>query len=126
MAGAAEIDAPSEKEMERWLDCDWKLFLDKALNAYHLSWKEILAHALLQRPPKSVQRAHERTGPWRYSKYALRLFLITHHGVREVGAELTFLKMTLNIQERHNFRFDAVSSVRVTIDTQAATSWTSP
>jgi hypothetical protein len=110
---------PSEKEMERWLDCDRKLFLDKALNAYRLSWKDIIAHALLQGPAKSVQRAHERNGPWRYSKYALQLFLITHHGVREVGAELNFLKITLNVQERHNFRFDAVSSVRVTIDTQA-------
>jgi hypothetical protein len=108
---------PSEKEMERWLDCDRKLFVNTALNTYRLAWKDIIAHAILQGPAKSTQRAHESKGPWRYSKYALRLFLITQHGVREVGAELNFLKVTLNVQERHNFRFDAVSSVQVTIDT---------
>jgi hypothetical protein len=47
------------------------------------------------------------------------LFLITRHGVREVGAQLNFLKAATNGQERNNFRFDAVSSMGVTINNQA-------
>ncbi len=113
------LTRPFEEEMERWLDCDRKLFLDTALNTYQLAWRDIIAYALIQGPVKSYRRAQESNGPWRYSKYDLRLFLITRHGVREVGAELNFQKAALNVQERHNFRFDAVSSVRVTIDTQA-------
>jgi hypothetical protein len=110
---------PSEEEMEHWLDCDRKLFLDMALTTYQVAWRDIIAYALLQGPAKSYRRARESNGPWRYSKYDLRLFLITRHGVREVGAELNFQKAATNSQERNNFRFDAVSSIRVTIDNQA-------
>jgi hypothetical protein len=118
--GRLSSTRPSEEEMEHWLDCDRKLFLDTALNTYQLAWRDIIAYALLQGPAKSYRRARESNGPWRYSKYDLRLFLITRHGVREVGAELNFEKAAAtNGQERSNFRFDAVSSLGVRIDNQA-------
>jgi hypothetical protein len=110
---------PSEEEMERWLDCDRKLFLDAALGRYQLAWRDIIAHALLEGPARPYRRARENNGPWRYSKYDFHLFLITRYGVREVGVELNFLEATTHGQDRNNFRFDAVSSVRVTIDSQA-------
>jgi hypothetical protein len=110
---------PSEEEMEHWLDCDRKLFIDAALNTYQLAWRDVITHALLQGPAKSYRRARDSNGQWRYSKYDLRLFLITRHGVREVGAQLNFLKAATNGQERNNFRFDAVSSMGVTIDNEA-------
>jgi hypothetical protein len=31
-----------------------------------------------------------RGGPWRYSRYSFRLFLITQDGVREIGTEIDF------------------------------------
>jgi hypothetical protein len=113
-----EKTRPSEEEMENWLDCDRKLFLDTALSTFRLAWQDVIAHALLQ-GPGSYRRAQESNGPWRYSKYDLRLFLITSYGIREVGAELNFLEATTRSQERNNFRFDAISSVRVTIDNRA-------
>jgi hypothetical protein len=99
--------------METWLNCDKTLFLDKALHHYRLAWRDVIAYALLQTPGKHYKRARVRGGPWRYSKYDIRLFLITQDGVREVSTELDFEHVAFNGQERNNFRFDAVSSVHV-------------
>jgi len=105
---------PSEDEMETWLNCDKTLFLDEALRGYRLEWRDIIAYVFLQTPAKSYKRARVRGGPWRYSKYDIRLFLITQDGVREISTELDFERAAFNGQERNNFRFDAVSSVHVT------------
>lgn len=105
---------PSENEMETWLDCDKTLLLDRVLRHYRLAWRDIIAYALLQTPAKRYKRAHVPGGPWRYSKYDIRLFLITQDGVREVSTELDFEHAAFNGQERNNFRFEAVSSVHVT------------
>lgn len=105
---------PSEDEMETWLNCDKTLLLDEALRRYRLEWRDIIAYAFLHTPAKSYKRARVRGGPWRYSKYDMRLFLITQDGVREISAELDFERAEPNGQERNNFRFDAVSSVHVT------------
>jgi hypothetical protein len=108
-----ESTRPSENEMESWLDCDKTLFLDLALRHYQLAWRDIIAHAVLQTPAKPYKRARVRGGSWRYSRYDIRLFLITQDGVREVSTELDFEHVAFNGQERNNFRFDAVSSVHV-------------
>lgn len=104
---------PSEQEMETWLNCDKALALDEALRHYRLAWRDIIAHALLQTPARRYKRARVKGGPWRYSTYDIRLFLITHDGVREVSTELHFERAVRNGQQRNNFRFDAVSSVHV-------------
>jgi hypothetical protein len=104
---------PSEGEMERWLACDKTMLLDRALRHYGLAWRDVITHAFLPSPAKSYKRARVRRGPWRYSKYDVRLFLITRDGVREVSTELDFEHVLLGNQERTNFRFDAVSSVHV-------------
>ncbi|KJK42834.1 hypothetical protein UK23_35525 [Lentzea aerocolonigenes] len=110
-----KLDAtrPSESEMENWLTCDRTVLLDKALRHYGLVWRDIITHAFLSSPAKAYKRARVRRGPWRYSKYDARLFLITQDGVREVSTELDFEHAALGGQERTNFRFDAVSSVHV-------------
>lgn len=105
---------PSESEMETWLDCDKTEVLGRALQHYRLAWRDIIAHAFLQTPAKPYKRARVSGGPWRYSKYDIRLFLITQDGVREVRTGLDFEQASINGQERNNFRFDAVSSVCVT------------
>ncbi|GGI92245.1 hypothetical protein GCM10011581_31770 [Saccharopolyspora subtropica] len=104
---------PSEGEMETWLTCDKTMILDVALRHYRLAWRDIIAHAFLQTPARYYKRARVSGGPWRYSKYDIRLFLITHDGVREVATELDFERGSRNGEERNNFRFDAVSSVHV-------------
>lgn len=104
---------PSENQMETWLSCDRTLLLDEALEHYRLAWRDVLAHAFLQTPARQCKRARVTRGPSRYSKYDIRLFLITRDGVREVGTELDFERVSENSQERNNFRFDAVSSLHV-------------
>ncbi|MGH3760221.1 hypothetical protein [Actinophytocola sp.] len=104
---------PSEGEMETWVNHDRTMILDDALRLYRLAWRDIIAHAFLQTPARGCKRAMVVGGVWRYSKYDIRLFLITQDGVREVSTELDFEQVVLNGQERNNYRFDAVSSVHV-------------
>jgi hypothetical protein len=105
---------PDEGEMETWLQCDKTILIDQALHHYRLSWHEVLSHAVLQSPARRPKAGRARGGPWRYSRYDLRLFLITKDGVREVISELDFEHVAFKGQERNNFRFDALSSVNVT------------
>lgn len=104
---------PSDEQMETWLNSDKVVMLDEALKQYRLAWRDVIAHAFLQMPdrPCKSQRSHE--GQWRYSKYNLRLFIITADGVREVSRRLDFERASLSGPERLNYRFEAVSSVEV-------------
>ncbi|GAA4914470.1 hypothetical protein LX16_5198 [Stackebrandtia albiflava] len=114
----AKLDAtrPSENEMETWLQCDRTVLIDNALRHYRLSWRDVVSHAVFQGPAKGRTRARVSGGPWRFSKYALRLFLITEDGVREVASELDFRAPKFIGEQRDNYRFEAVSSVRVESD----------
>jgi hypothetical protein len=118
-ADKLDTTRPAESEMETWLHCDKTMLLDAALRHYGLVWREVITHAFLQAPAKNYKRARVKGGPWRYSKYDIRLFLITQDGVREVSTELDFEHVALNGQERNNYRFDAVASVQV-IETGAS------
>ncbi|ASU79055.1 hypothetical protein CDG81_13025 [Actinopolyspora erythraea] len=111
--GKLEATCPTEKEMETWLEYDRALLIDEALRHYRLAWRDITAHAIVQTPAKSCKRARVNGGPWRYSKYELRLFLITTEGVRELARDLDVERGTFHGCERGHFRFDAVSSLRV-------------
>ncbi|MFG3340651.1 hypothetical protein [Glycomyces sp. NPDC048151] len=114
----AKLDAtrPDETEMETWLHSDKTIMIDQALRHYRLSWRDVISHAVLQSPARRPKAGRARGGPWRYSRYDLRLFLITNDGVREVISELDFEHIAFNGQERNNFRFEALSSVNVTED----------
>ncbi|MHA6802973.1 hypothetical protein [Salinifilum ghardaiensis] len=108
-----ESTCPTEDEMESWLRCDRVLLIDEALRHYHLAWRDITAHTIVQTPAKSCKRARVDGGPWRYSKYELRLFLLTEEGVRELAKQLQVETGSFHGNERGHFRFDAVSSLRV-------------
>ena len=110
-----ELDSirPSESEMEFWLRCDKTVLIDEALRQYRLSWRDVIGHAILHGHVGKAKAGRARGGPWRYSRYDLRLFLITKDGVREVSSELHFERAAFNGQERNNYRFDALSSVHV-------------
>ncbi|WP_100448853.1 hypothetical protein [Glycomyces xiaoerkulensis] len=111
--GKLDSIRPSESEMETWLNCDKTILIDEALRLYRLSWSDVIAHAVLHGHAGGAKAGRARGGPWRYSKYDLRLFLITKDGVREVSSELNFEQASFNGQTRSNYRFDALSSVHV-------------
>jgi hypothetical protein len=111
----AKLDAtrPHEQEMETWLAHDKTILLGEALDLYRLPWQDVIAHTFLQTHAPGCKKARQRGGAWRYSRYAIRLFLVTHDGVRDFSAELDFERARLTWTERRNFRFDAVSSIEV-------------
>ncbi|ABD10478.1 hypothetical protein [Frankia casuarinae] len=103
-------DKPGDQEMARWLDCDRKLLLDRALRHYRLAASEVIAHAFLEKQAESSQRARIRLGPWRYQKYEISVFLLTADGVRNFLSVLDFETGTFTDQGRLNYRFDAIAS----------------
>ncbi|MFF3555862.1 hypothetical protein ACFYXL_20940 [Streptomyces tsukubensis] len=109
---------PHELEMETWLTCDKTLFVDEALRHYQLGWRDLITHTILMTPARPYKRGRVRGGPWRYSRYNLRLFLVTQDGVREISAEFDISDDKRGNEQRSNYRFDALSSVQVTERTQ--------
>ncbi|MFD7510538.1 hypothetical protein ACFV5N_14550 [Streptomyces sp. NPDC059853] len=104
---------PTELEMETWLTCDKTLFVDEALRHYQLTWRDLIAHTILMTPARPYKRGRVRGGPWRYSRYGFRLFLVTQDGVREISMEFDFTDAKCGDKQRSNYRFDALSSVQV-------------
>lgn len=104
---------PSDAEMAAWLECDRKILVDEALRHYGLKPSQVIAHAFIEAPARSTERAREYRGPWRYSKYRLLLFLLTDDGVRQVDIDLDFKAGTSRVTQRLNYRFDAVAAVGV-------------
>ncbi|MEU9793140.1 hypothetical protein AB0E27_21360 [Streptomyces sparsogenes] len=107
---------PSDAEMEAWLSHDKVLFTADVLRHHQLTWYDIIAHTILTTPARPYRRARRRGGPWRYSRYTLRLFLATRNGIREISTEVDFARATRPGEQRTNYRFDAFSSVQVTED----------
>lgn len=105
---------PSELEMETWLTCDKTLFVDEALRHYQLTWRDLITHTILMTPARPYKRGRVKGGPWRYSRYSFRLFLVTQDGVREISTEFDFTDGKRGNEQRSNYRFDALSSVQVT------------
>ncbi|MFF3257431.1 hypothetical protein ACFYWP_42145 [Actinacidiphila glaucinigra] len=109
-----EATRPSEQEMETWLTCDKTLFIDEALRHYQLTWRDLITHTILVTPARPYKRGRVKGGPWRYSRYSFRLFLVTQGGVREISSEFDFTDARRGHRQRSNYRFDALSSVQVT------------
>ncbi|MBW5483698.1 hypothetical protein GPJ59_17850 [Streptomyces bambusae] len=105
---------PSELDMETWLTCDKTLFVDEALRHYQLTWRDLITHTILLTPARPYKRGRVKRGPWRYSRYSFRLFLVTQDGVREISTEFDFTDAKRGNEQRSNYRFDALSSVQVT------------
>lgn len=108
-----EETRPSEKQMEAWLHADRTVILDAALRHYRLRWHDVIAHFFLLSPNRPCRQKREKHGQWRYSKYVVRVFLITHKGVREAAFHLDFTRAEHSFTERNHFRFDAIASVFV-------------
>ncbi|MET8919615.1 hypothetical protein ABZX40_35280 [Streptomyces sp. NPDC004610] len=104
---------PSEQEMESWLTCDKTLLVDEALRHYELTWRDPIAYTILMTPARPYKRGRVRNGPWRYSRYTFRLFLVTQDGMREISTDYDFADARSESERRSNYRFDALSSVQV-------------
>ena len=105
---------PSDREMAIWLDCDRRVLMDRAMQHYHLAPRHVIASAFITGPGRPTQRARVRNGPWRFSRYQVRVFLLTQDGVRQMDASLDFTTGEFEIRHRTNYRYEAVASVHVT------------
>lgn len=106
-------DKPSDTEMAAWLESDRKVLVDGAMRQYRLRPSDVIAHAFIEAPAPSCEKARYPQGPWRYSRYRLLLFLLTDDGVRQVNIDLDFKTAVSHTTQRLNYRFDAVAAVRI-------------
>ncbi|MFI6324307.1 hypothetical protein ACIBG8_42740 [Nonomuraea sp. NPDC050556] len=106
-------DKPDDQEMARWLDCDRKALMEEAMHHYKLVAHDVIAHAFIEAPAATYKRARVKTGPWRYSRYTLLIFLLTADGVRQMTVDLDFEEATFHNRARINYRYDAVAAVQV-------------
>jgi hypothetical protein len=105
---------PEDYEMATWLDADRRWLKHEAMRIYGLEPRDVIAHTFLDGPPRSCKSARTRSGPMRYSRYVLQVYLLTTAGVRWVTADLDFQTGELNTGRRMSFRYDAVASIEVT------------
>ncbi|SDJ74851.1 hypothetical protein SAMN05428985_101254 [Nocardioides sp. YR527] len=104
---------PTEQEMETWLLSDITVLIGKVLE--EAKWKrcEVVSNAVIRQPGPGWRRGRVDDGPWRYSKYQLRIYLVTVDGVREVTADLDFRTGEIGKVSRENFQLDSITSVKV-------------
>lgn len=106
-------DRPSDEEMARWLRYDRIRALATAIRHYKLTRRQLLHPTVLATQAPGSARAQEQNGPWRYSRYALHAFLLTSTGVRQFDMASDMATGSLSGQRRLNFRFDAVTAIKV-------------
>ncbi|WP_434742233.1 hypothetical protein [Micromonospora sp. SH-82] len=105
---------PTDVEVAGWLECDRRILVDDAMRHYRLKPSQVIAHAFIEAPAEGAKKARVPHGPPRYSRYQLLLFLLTTDGVRQVDIDLDFEACNASVAQRLNYRFDAVTSVRMT------------
>jgi hypothetical protein len=108
--------------MAAWLGCDRTVLLGSALDHFRLPRSRLTAHAFLEQPGVAVKRARIEGAPWRYAGYRFLAFLLAEDGVRQVRANLDFMKGTLTLRERTSYRYDAIVSMRFLQETAAGRS----
>ncbi|SQD95012.1 conserved membrane hypothetical protein [Parafrankia sp. Ea1.12] len=109
-------DRPDDQEMARWLDCDRRIILDRALHHYRLTASNVIAHAFIETQAASSKRGRVHRGPLRYKKYQISVFLLTADGVRNFVSVLDFDTGDFSDKGRLNYRFDSVAFIRVNRD----------
>jgi hypothetical protein len=114
---------PTDTEMADWLDCDKKCLINEAMRHYKLQPSNVIAHTFLEAPATEKKRARIMSGPWRYSRYSLLVFLLTGDGVRQMRADLDFEKSTFHGRQRTNYRYDAVAAVHVSDEDDGRTTF---
>ncbi|MFG1608041.1 hypothetical protein [Actinoplanes sp. NPDC049265] len=106
-------DRPDDSEMARWLDYDKAHVRQLAMRRYRLTSRDVLAHTILTEARPPCARARVVSGPPRYSRYIIRVFLLTEGGVRQFAVESDFLTGMIGNEERTAFHYGAFASARV-------------
>lgn len=107
-------DRPSDAEMAAWLDHDKMIIKSLALKHYGLSNRDVIAHLTLTEGAPRCRRGRVLYGPLRYSAYVVLLFLLTEGGVRQVTVNLDFSSGATHDERRTTFRYEMITSARVT------------
>ncbi|BCJ55904.1 hypothetical protein Asp14428_73790 [Actinoplanes sp. NBRC 14428] len=106
-------DTPDDLEMARWLDYDKAYIRVEAMKTFGLTNRDVLSHVILTQVAPLADRARVLFGPPRYSRYDVRLFLLSEGGVREVNTTLDFATGYLSNEHRRSFRYETLSSADV-------------
>ncbi len=99
--------------MARWLDHDKAHVKQLAMRKYNLTNRDVLAHAILTEAKAPCIRARVIGGPPRYSKYVIRVFLLTEGGVRQFAVDLDFGTGAIGNEQRAAFHYGALASASV-------------
>lgn len=115
---SAELESlrPKDRQMAKWLECDKKVILKRALTHYGLNRSDVISYAFLETPSAPYERASLRNGPWRYTRYKVILFLLTTDGIRQVTYELSFRDGDIQQREWQSYSYDAIASVQAGVD----------
>ncbi|MCA1224957.1 MULTISPECIES: hypothetical protein [unclassified Saccharopolyspora] len=107
-------DRPSDEEMGRWLNLDKRYLITAATRHGRLAGNDLMDQFVtLEKAPRARQ-ALVPGGPPRYSEYVVKVFLLTHNGVRVVESELNFLNGARRNEQRSSFRYEALASAGIT------------
>ncbi|MEV4536286.1 nuclear transport factor 2 family protein [Asanoa sp. NPDC049518] len=106
-------DRPSDAEMARWLDYDKAHIKHLAMRQFGLRNRDLIGHVLLTQADDLCMRARVLYGPPRYSRYQIRLFLLTTRGIREVNVHLNFITGAVFNERRTVFQYGSITSAEV-------------
>jgi hypothetical protein len=106
-------DRPSDPEMAIWLDYDKDHVRLEAMRRWKLDNRDVVAHIVMSEGAEGTARARVPDGPTRYSRYIVRLFLLTYNGVRQLNVHLDFTTGAENKQTRSAFRYDAIAAAQI-------------
>ncbi|WP_049578660.1 hypothetical protein [Streptomyces sp. SBT349] len=102
---------PGDDELGRWLDLDQRALLRDVLREHRMEHRGVLFTFFVLEGAPGCVRAKVPNGPPRYSRYGLRLFVLTTSGVWVSTWEMDFASATHRGRKDFVFRFDSISSV---------------
>ncbi|WP_181727252.1 hypothetical protein [Streptomyces sp. PT12] len=102
---------PADAELGRWLDLDQRHLLRDVLREHRMERRGVLFTFFVLEAAPGCVRAKVPNGPPRYSRYGLRLFVLTTSGVWVSTWEVDFASGTHQGRKDFVFRFDSISSV---------------
>ncbi len=102
---------PQDEAMARWLDLDQRYLLREMLGEHKVQRRDILFTFFILEGARNCVRAKQANGPTRYSRYALKLFVLTTGGVWISTWEMNFATGQHGGRRDMVFRFDAINSV---------------
>jgi hypothetical protein len=105
-------DRPTDKEMADWLEYDKDHVRGVAMTRWGLTNSDVISQVVFTELVTGCRSAR-RTGPIRYSRYEIRVFLLTGNGVRSLRLTVDADSGAENRHEWLAFRYDAIASVVV-------------